>query len=174
MPTLVTMPKWGLTMQSGTVTGWIASEGETVVAGAPLLTVETEKAVNDVEAPADGVLAKIVADTGAEVPVSGPVAVIAAPGETLSDDEIAARLGGAAGAPTAATGAVTETAAEGARAGRPAARDASGRVNASPAARRLAADHRSGGGSPVPARVCASEDPPASRRWKVNPCRVPT
>ena len=79
MPTLVIMPKWGLTMQSGTITDWIVNEGDAVSAGDPLLTVETEKAVNDVEAPADGVVLKIVATTGDEVPVSGPIAVIAAP-----------------------------------------------------------------------------------------------
>src|SRR5918992_3135108 len=89
VPTLVKMPKWGLTMTAGTVTGWIADEGSEVAEGAPLLTVETEKAVNDVEAPAAGVLVKIVAGAGTEVPVSGPVAVIAAPGETLSEEEIA-------------------------------------------------------------------------------------
>ena len=60
MPTIVKMPKWGLTMTTGTITGWIREEGDEVSAGDPLLTVETEKAVNDVEAPADGVLFKIV------------------------------------------------------------------------------------------------------------------
>ena len=67
MPTIVTMPKWGLTMTSGTVTGWSRQEGDPVAEGAPLLTVETEKAVDDVEAPASGVLRKIVAETGSEV-----------------------------------------------------------------------------------------------------------
>lgn len=139
MPTLVTMPKWGLTMQSGTVTEWIAAEGETVAAGAPLLTVETEKAVNDVEAPTDGVLLRIVAQTGAEVPVSGPVAVIAAPGEAVSDDELAALL--AAHSPTPGSGTGGAAAAAGpARQARAAARDGSGRVTASPAARKLAAE----------------------------------
>src|SRR5689334_10460217 len=90
MPTIVTMPKWGLTMTTGTVTNWLAAEGAPVAAGAPIATVETEKAINDVEAPADGVLVRIVAPTGAEVPVSGPIAVIAAANESLSDDEIAA------------------------------------------------------------------------------------
>ena len=63
MPTVVKMPKWGLTMTPGTVTDWLRGEGEEIAEGDPLLTVETEKAVNDVEAPADGVLLKIVADS---------------------------------------------------------------------------------------------------------------
>lgn len=139
MATVVKMPKWGLTMTAGTVTDWLREEGSEVSEGDPLLTVETEKAVNDVDAPADGVLVKIVANQGAEVPVSGPVAIIAAPGESLSDDQIAALI--ASASPQAAG--VTKragAAASGGRAARAAARDASGRVNASPAARKLAAE----------------------------------
>src|SRR5215207_2977250 len=90
MPTIVTMPKWGLTMTSGTITGWSREEGDSVTEGTPLLTVETEKAVDDVEAPATGVLRKIVAETGSEVPVMGAVAVITAPGEDLSDEDLQA------------------------------------------------------------------------------------
>ncbi len=138
MPTVVTMPKWGLTMTAGTVTGWVASEGETVSAGAPLLTVETEKAVNDVEAPADGVLRKILAEAGAEIPVSGPVAVLVAPDESVSDEEIAALVAGAA--PAGAAASKESTRERPARAGREATRDESGRVNASPAARKRAAE----------------------------------
>jgi pyruvate dehydrogenase E2 component (dihydrolipoamide acetyltransferase) len=137
MPTIVKMPKWGLTMTAGTVTGWLRDEGEEVAEGDPLLTVETEKAVNDVEAPADGVLVKIVAQTGAEVPVSAPIAIIAAPGESLSEAEIAALI--EAAQPAGAVGAATAGAGQrGLREARAASRDASGRVNASPAARKRA------------------------------------
>ncbi|MDQ3412831.1 MAG: acetoin dehydrogenase dihydrolipoyllysine-residue acetyltransferase subunit [Chloroflexota bacterium] len=136
MPTVVTMPKWGLTMTAGTVTNWLADEGDTVAAGAPILTVETEKAVDDVEAPAAGVLRKIVAAAGSEVPVMGAVAVITAAGETLSDDELAALLA-TAGPVVAAPGSIVAAPAK--RDARPATRDSTGRVNASPAARKLAA-----------------------------------
>lgn len=134
MPTTVTMPKWGLTMTAGTVANWLASEGDLVTAGSPILTVETEKAVDDVEAPADGVLRKIVAATGSEVPVMGVVAIIAAPDETISDEDIAA-LVAAAGPVAASTGAAAPRVK---RPPRAATRDGSGRVNASPAARKLA------------------------------------
>src|ERR671921_1574762 len=103
MPTIVTMPKWGLTMTSGTITGWSREEGDPVTEGAPLLTVETEKAVDDVEAPASGVLRKIVAAVGSEVPVMGAVAVITVPGEELSDEDVQALVATASG-PTAAIG----------------------------------------------------------------------
>ncbi len=140
MPTLVKMPKWGLTMTAGTVTDWLRDEGAEIEEGDPLLTVETEKAVNDVEAPAAGVLLKIVAAVGSEVPVSGPIAVIAAPDETLSEEEIASLV--AAAHPQGA-GARAGGGGDGHRAvreARAAARDDSGRVNASPAARKLARD----------------------------------
>jgi pimeloyl-ACP methyl ester carboxylesterase len=136
MPTIVTMPKWGLTMTSGTITGWSREEGDPVTEGVPLLTVETEKAVDDVEAPASGVLRKIVADVGSEVPVMGAVAVITAPGEDLSDDEVQALVATSSGAIATAGGVAPRVVRE----SRQAARDASGRVNASPAARKRAGE----------------------------------
>lgn len=138
MATVVKMPKWGLTMTAGTVTDWLREEGAEVSQGDPLLTVETEKAVNDVEAPADGILVKIVAGQGAEVPVSGAVAVIAAPGEVLSEAEIAALIESAT--PKKAGAAAKRDGAGSAREARTAVRDESGRINASPAARKRAAE----------------------------------
>jgi pimeloyl-ACP methyl ester carboxylesterase len=136
MATVVKMPKWGLTMTVGTVTGWLFEEGAEISEGDPIFTVETEKAVNDVEAPADGVLLKIVAPQGEEVPVSGPVAIIAAPGESVSAEELAALI--AEASPKKATTAAATGGAGTARGARVASRDDSGRVNASPAARRRA------------------------------------
>lgn len=136
MPTIVTMPKWGLTMTSGTITGWSREEGDPVTEGVPLLTVETEKAVDDVEAPTSGVLRKIVAAVGSEVPVMGAVAVITAPGEDLSDEDVQALIATTGGAAAVAGGASPRVARE----GRQASRDASGRVNASPAARKRAGE----------------------------------
>jgi pyruvate dehydrogenase E2 component (dihydrolipoamide acetyltransferase) len=138
MATVVKMPKWGLTMTAGTVTDWLRDEGSEISEGDPLLTVETEKAVNDVEAPADGILLKIVAGQGSEVPVSAAVAIIAAPGEVLSDAEIADLIESAA--PKKAGAAAKRESAGGGREGRTAARDATGRINASPAARKLAGE----------------------------------
>jgi pimeloyl-ACP methyl ester carboxylesterase len=136
MPTIVTMPKWGLTMTSGTITGWSREEGDPVTEGVPLLTVETEKAVDDVEAPASGVLRKIVAAVGSEVPVMGAVAVITAPGEDLSDEDVQALVATTSGGTAVASGIASRAARE----GRTAVKDASGRVNASPAARKRAGE----------------------------------
>lgn len=176
MPTVVKMPKWGLTMTSGTVTGWLRDEGDEISEGDPLFTVETEKAVNDVEAPADGVLLKIVVPTGDEAAVSAPIAIIAAPGESVSDADLAALIA----PPTKSTGAGRTASAREERAGRTAARDTSGRVNASPAARKLASDlgvdlatvEATGPGGRITSddverAVAESQDDPAARETTV-------
>lgn len=67
MATIVKMPKWGLTMTQGTIVDWLVEEGTEVSEGDMILTVETEKAVDDVGAPASGILYKIVAPAGSEV-----------------------------------------------------------------------------------------------------------
>jgi pimeloyl-ACP methyl ester carboxylesterase len=136
MATVVKMPKWGLTMTAGTVTDWFYAEGAEVSEGDPIFTVETEKAVNDVEAPADGVLIKIVAEQGDEVPVSGPVAIIAAPGEEISETDLEALI--AAASPVKARAGDAAGSGTATRTARAASRDESRRVNASPAARRRA------------------------------------
>ena len=136
MPTIVTMPKWGLTMTTGTITGWAREEGDPVTEGTPLLTVETEKAVDDVEAPASGVLRKIVAAIGSEVPVMGAVAVITASDEELSDEELQALIAASSGSVAAVGSAAPRVARE----ARQPTRDAGGRVNASPAARKRAGE----------------------------------
>ena len=139
MATIVKMPKWGLTMTQGTIVDWLVAEGTEVSEGDMILTVETEKAVDDVGAPASGVLYKIVAPSGSEVEVSGPVAVIAAEGEDLSDADLQALLAPQSSAPVAAaTGAGTATGVR--RERQSPQRDAGGRVNASPAAKKLAAE----------------------------------
>ncbi|HWE60499.1 MAG TPA: acetoin dehydrogenase dihydrolipoyllysine-residue acetyltransferase subunit [Chloroflexota bacterium] len=136
MPILVTMPKWGLTMKTGTVSEWLHAEGDQIEAGEPLLAVETDKAISEVEAPATGTLRKIVAAEGAAIPVTEPVALISAPGETLSDEEVASYL--AALQRRRADVAEHAGQARQPREARAAARSDDGRVNASPAARKLA------------------------------------
>ncbi len=137
MPTIVKMPKWGLTMTAGTVVDWLAAEGSEVTEGEPLLTVETEKAVDDVPAPADGILYRIVAGAGSEVPVSGPVAVILAAGEAISDEELQTLVQPVSAQDTASAMPGVSGPTRGAR---PATRDQAGRVNASPAARKRASE----------------------------------
>ncbi len=73
----ITMPKWGIEMQQGTVTGWHVAVGTPTQKGDHLLDVETEKIVNSVEAPVDGTLRLILADAGATENVGALIGVIA-------------------------------------------------------------------------------------------------
>ncbi len=73
----ITMPKWGIEMQQGTIAAWHAGPGANVDKGTPLLDVETDKIVNSVEAPVGGVLRLIVADKGATENVGALIAVMA-------------------------------------------------------------------------------------------------
>jgi pyruvate dehydrogenase E2 component (dihydrolipoamide acetyltransferase) len=84
LATKVIMTKLGLTMKDGTVVNWLKKEGERVEKGEPLVEVETEKISTELEAPASGVLLKIIAQKGAIIPVSGLLGIIGEPGEDVS------------------------------------------------------------------------------------------
>jgi pyruvate dehydrogenase E2 component (dihydrolipoamide acetyltransferase) len=81
MPTDVIMPALGMAQTTGIVVRWLKQSGDNVTKGEPLLEVETDKAVVEVEAPASGTLASISAEAGAEVPVGTAIAVILGAGE---------------------------------------------------------------------------------------------
>ena len=88
----ITMPKWGIEMQQGTITEWHAAPGGALAKGAPLLDVETEKIVNSVEAPVAGTLRRIVAETGSTEAVGALIAVFA--DAAVPDAEIDAFIAG--------------------------------------------------------------------------------
>lgn len=116
----IIMPKLGLTMEEGTLVRWHKREGETIEKGEILFEVETDKAVNEVEASVSGVLGKILIEEGGTATVLQTIAYLLEPGEAPPERW-----------PTPAVAAV-----EGAKAetvGTPA-----GRAQATPVARRLA------------------------------------
>lgn len=82
MPTNVIMPALGMAQETGTLVRWLKGAGEAVAQGEPLMEVETDKVVVEIEAPASGVLAHLQAAEGDEVPVGQVIATILAPGET--------------------------------------------------------------------------------------------
>ncbi|HNP70978.1 MAG TPA: biotin attachment protein, partial [Kouleothrix sp.] len=84
MPIEIVMPKWGLSMQEGTIGAWLKRDGEAVSQGDAIVEIETEKITNLVEAPASGVL-RIVHPEGSVIPVTQTIAWLAAPGEALPD-----------------------------------------------------------------------------------------
>jgi pyruvate dehydrogenase E2 component (dihydrolipoamide acetyltransferase) len=79
------MPALGMNQDTGRLVQWLKREGETVTRGEPLMEVETDKATVEVEAPASGVLARVTARPGDDVPVGEPVAVILAAGEVAAE-----------------------------------------------------------------------------------------
>ncbi len=73
----VVVPKWGITMEEGTVTAWLAEEGAPVGEGEELLDIETTKAANAIESRHTGILRRRVAQLGETLPVGALLAVIA-------------------------------------------------------------------------------------------------
>jgi pyruvate dehydrogenase E2 component (dihydrolipoyllysine-residue acetyltransferase) len=78
----VVMPALEMGQETGKLVSWLKKEGESVTKGEPLLEVETDKAVLDVEAAADGVLAAVTGEIGTDIPVGQVIAWIVAPGES--------------------------------------------------------------------------------------------
>src|SRR5216117_1905701 len=83
MATKVFMEALSPTMEEGRLVKWHKREGDAVKTGETLAEVETDKAVMDLVARADGVLRQVAVTEGQTVPVGNVVAVIAAPGETV-------------------------------------------------------------------------------------------
>lgn len=74
---LITMPHGDLTVSEGKVVQWLKSVGDTFAAGEVVAELETEKAVQEIEAPAAGRLTEILAPVGAEVQMGAPLATFA-------------------------------------------------------------------------------------------------
>ena len=124
----VLMPQLGLTMEEGTVSQWVKHEGDPVKTGDVLLEITTDKLTNEVTSEHDGVLLKIVAQEGEDVPVKGLLCYVGQAGESVGD------------APAAAPAAATPAAAPAAPAAAPAAAPVAGaRLRVSPLARKTAA-----------------------------------
>ncbi|HEU5255231.1 MAG TPA: dihydrolipoamide acetyltransferase family protein [Vicinamibacterales bacterium] len=77
----VVMPALEMAQDSGKLVSWLKQEGESVRKGEMLLEVETDKAVVEVEASADGILAGVTAKPGDVVQVGHTIAWLVQPGE---------------------------------------------------------------------------------------------
>ncbi len=75
MSTEVRIPQIGFSAQEGTLTEWLVPDGGKVEAGKPLYTLELDKSVQEVEAPASGTL-KVHAATGEVYPIGALIAEI--------------------------------------------------------------------------------------------------
>jgi pyruvate dehydrogenase E2 component (dihydrolipoamide acetyltransferase) len=123
----VVMPALEMAQETGKLVSWLKKEGERVSKGEPLLEIETDKAVMEIESPGEGVLAAVTAQPGAEVQVGRTIAWIVQPGEQPpkeQSDTVSGRKLTADGGPVAAQVAEKQT--------------ATAEVRVSPKARRLA------------------------------------
>jgi pyruvate/2-oxoglutarate dehydrogenase complex dihydrolipoamide acyltransferase (E2) component len=75
MSTEVLLPRLGFTVSEGSIAEWLKEDGAAVTAGEPLYSLEADKAVTEIEAPASGRL-KIIIQTGEAHPVGTILAVI--------------------------------------------------------------------------------------------------
>ena len=130
MATEIIMPQLGLTMEEGTIAKWIKQVGDKVAKGDVLVEITTDKLSSEIESEVDGVLLKIVAQEGEDIPVKGLLAIIGEEGE---------QVGASTQAPAAKAEAV-QTEAPKAAAPQAAAVTESGRVKASPLAKKIAAE----------------------------------
>ncbi len=98
----VLMPQLGLTMEEGTVSKWLKKEGDPVKAGEPIVEITTDKLTNEINSEQDGVLLKIVAKEGEDIPVKGLLAYIGQKGEAVDQAPAAKSAPAAAAKPAAA------------------------------------------------------------------------
>src|SRR5258708_23125203 len=152
MATKVHMEALSPTMEEGRLVKWTKHEGDPVKSGDTLAEVETDKAVMELVARADGQLLKVMVPEGTTVPVGNVVAWIGKPGEKVDGagsgerTTAASKPAAAATTPTAKPAPVRAPTPVPAPASAPApvaaAADAT-RVKASPLAKRIAQEPRS-------------------------------
>jgi pyruvate dehydrogenase E2 component (dihydrolipoamide acetyltransferase) len=136
----VVMPALEMAQETGKLISWLKKEGEPVVKGEPLLEIETDKAVMEIESPGDGVLAGIKVQAGAEVPVGRTIAWIVRPGEAAPADEVAFESGRKTTAATTASAISTAESVNQPATPTTAAAPAANPGRISPKARRLAGE----------------------------------
>jgi pyruvate dehydrogenase E1 component alpha subunit len=83
MAKIVRMPDLGTTVDHLAVSSWLIEPGQTVQQGQPLLEVETDKAVSEVESIASGTLLRVLVENGEDVETGTVIAVIGDPGDDV-------------------------------------------------------------------------------------------
>lgn len=135
--TAITMPPASVTMEEGKIVKWLASDGAQVEQGTPLVEVETDKAVVEVEAPATGRLA-IVSGLGSAIRVGSLLGHVLGEGEELppepaADDQPSAKPASADPAGNTSIASQSPTS--------HASNPGSGQTKVSPVARRMAEEY---------------------------------
>ena len=86
----ITMPKWGLSMESGKVTDWFVAEGDELSEGQDICEIDTDKIAGALESTWTGTVRALVVDTMVDVPVGGTIALLA--DADVPQDEVDAAL----------------------------------------------------------------------------------
>ncbi|HZN78314.1 MAG TPA: acetoin dehydrogenase dihydrolipoyllysine-residue acetyltransferase subunit [Mycobacterium sp.] len=81
----ITMPKWGLSMESGKVTDWLVAVGDELTEGADVCEIDTDKIAGELESTWTGVVRALVVGVNESVPVGGTIAIVA-PAEVPQED----------------------------------------------------------------------------------------
>lgn len=87
MATIMIMQRMSVAMEFGVILKWLKKEGDSVKKGDPVVEIFGEKNEFELEAPADGILLKILCDVNDEIPISEPIAIIGKKGEKIPDVE---------------------------------------------------------------------------------------
>ncbi len=161
----ILMPQLGLTMEDGTVSQWIKHEGDAVKAGDVVAEITTDKLTHELQSEHDGVLLKIVAQEGEDVPVKGVLAYIGEAGESITAAPAAAPAA-AESVPAAASPAAAAPTADGRR------------IRISPLARKTAAklgvtDFAAIVGSGTSGRITQKDILAAAEAMKTAPAPAP-
>jgi pyruvate dehydrogenase E2 component (dihydrolipoamide acetyltransferase) len=139
------MPEVAANVTEAVLSAWNVAVGAEFAAGDAIVTVETDKAIVDVEAEGSGVMLRQLVADGSHVDVGSPIAVYAALGESVPDvDAFLAQLGVVdSSAHHAAAGGTAPVVDSASGSGSPAPSVERGsRIFASPLARKLARDAR--------------------------------
>jgi len=102
-PYVIKMPQLSDTMTEGVVVSWEKAIGDEIKRGDIVATVETDKAVMDVEVFRDGFLSGPIAPIDAVVAVTQPIAYLVDTREDVNDSQAGNTAAPAASAPPAAT-----------------------------------------------------------------------
>ena len=84
MPVEIRMPSLDPSMTEGRVVKWLKTAGDTVEIGEPVVEIETDKAIVEVESDAKGVFAEILVAEGAYAPVNAVIGRFATTGQKIS------------------------------------------------------------------------------------------
>ena len=93
MASIMVLPKIGVNMEEATIVEWVVKPGDAIREGQHIVTVETDKASQEIYSSASGTIVKLLAEAGQVLKCQEPLAVIAAPGEAIAQGDAGTPVG---------------------------------------------------------------------------------